>query len=218
MQKAHFRTDYARSALGDGEAPADPFDLFQTWFADAVREMPRDPNAMSLATVDPQGMPQVRIVLCKEFGPDGFVFYTNYESRKGADLAHRPDAALLFFWPPLERQVRIGGKVIRVTDAESDTYFQERPREARIGAWASPQSRPIADRATLESAVEAARQRFEGLEVPRPPHWGGYRLVPVQFEFWQGRPSRLHDRVIYRREDRDHAKADIPWNLERLAP
>ena len=167
---------------------------------------------MSLATVDEAGCPSVRIVLCKEFDAHGFVFYTNYDSRKGRELARNPNACLLFFWPALERQVRISGVVSRVADAESDTYFGQRPRAARIGAWASPQSEVIADRAVLETRTAQFEQRYGGgIDPPRPPQWGGLRLAPQCFEFWQGRPSRLHDRLRYVRKDGG-------WERARLAP
>lgn len=212
--KTHFRTEYERASLHEDAVPNDPLDLFRLWFDMAVQVVDRDPNAMSLATVGADGQPQVRIVLCKEFSAEGFVFFTNYQSRKGQDLSHHPRASILFFWPVLEQQVRICGSVVPVDAEASDQYFQERPRDARIGAWASPQSRVIPDRSTLENWLAEQRQHFGDTDlVPRPPHWGGYRLIPESVEFWQGRPSRLHDRLYYSRR----CPGD-PWQRERLAP
>jgi pyridoxamine 5'-phosphate oxidase len=212
MAKANLRTEYQLSTLEEDDAGSDPHALFQRWFEDAVQAGGRDPNAMSLATVDPAGRPSVRIVLCKEFDPRGFVFFTNYASKKGRELAGNPHACLLFFWAQLERQVRICGRVDPVAGAESDAYFAERPIEARLGAWASPQSEAIAGRAALDERLAQARQRFAGDPAPpRPPNWGGYRLVPDSLEFWQGRPSRLHDRLLFTR-------AAGQWARVRLAP
>jgi pyridoxamine 5'-phosphate oxidase len=175
----------------------DPFQLFDTWFAEARASEPNDSNAMALATVDAAGQPSVRMVLLKGHGPDGFVFYTNRESRKAGELAAMPRAALLFHWKSLRRQIRIEGAVTRVTDAESDAYFASRGRDSQLGAWASDQSRPLDARATFEARYEEARARFEGGAVPRPPHWGGYRVVPEQIEFWQDREHRLHERRLF---------------------
>jgi pyridoxamine 5'-phosphate oxidase len=214
MPKTNFRTEYERASLVDDAVPDNPLDLFRLWFEMAVQVIDRDPNAMSLATVGHDGQPQVRIVLCKEFDERGFVFFTNYHSRKGQDLAFHAKASLLFFWPALEQQVRICGSVQPIDAAASDQYFGERPRDARIGAWASPQSQVITSRDSLEQSLEQQKRRFgaEGL-VPRPPHWGGYRLSPDSFEFWQGRPSRLHDRIAYAR-----TATAAPWQWQRLAP
>jgi pyridoxamine 5'-phosphate oxidase len=209
---ADLRTEYRRGELREDEAGFDPYALFRHWFDEAVAGGGRDPNAMSLATVDNAGQPSVRIVLCKEFDSRGFVFYTNFSSRKGEELAGNPHAALLFYWADLERQVRISGPVEKVDAAESDLYFGQRPRSARIGAWASPQSQTIPGRALLEERTAAMEQRFAGqADPPRPAHWGGYRLAPRMIEFWQGRPSRLHDRLLY-------THRDGAWQRTRLAP
>jgi pyridoxamine 5'-phosphate oxidase len=177
----------------------DPFAVFDSWFADAQASEPNDPNAMALATVDAAGQPSVRMVLLKGHGPDGFVFYTNREGRKAADLAVVPKAALLFHWKSLRRQVRIEGPVTLASDAESDAYFASRGRDSQLGAWASDQSRPLADRATFEARFEQVRARFDGGDVPRPPHWGGYRVTPQRLEFWQDRAHRLHERRVFTR-------------------
>lgn len=175
----------------------DPFQLFDTWFAEARASEPNDSNAMALATVDASGQPSVRMVLLKGHGPDGFVFYTNRESRKAGELAAVPKAALLFHWKSLRRQIRIEGAVTRVSDAESDAYFASRSRDSQLGAWASDQSRPLDARATFEARYEEARAQFEGGAVPRPPHWGGYRVAPERIEFWQDRAHRLHERRLF---------------------
>lgn len=172
----------------------DPFELFDTWFAEARAGEPNDPEAMALATADADGQPSVRMVLLKGHGPSGFIFYTNDGSDKGRQIAANPKAALLFHWKSLRRQVRIEGAVERVTAAEADVYFASRGRDSRLGAWASDQSRPLDRRETFEARVAEAATRFEGGEVPRPPHWGGYRVVPDQIEFWEDRSARLHHR------------------------
>jgi pyridoxamine 5'-phosphate oxidase len=210
---AELRRDYAKAALTEKDVDPDPIRQFERWFGEAIKSELPEPTAMTLATVDASGNPDARIVLLKGVDMRGFVFFTNYESRKGAELAAKPAATLLFHWVELERQVRIEGVVSKVSAEESDRYFATRPREARLGAWASPQSRVIADRGWLERELAAARERFAtaGETVPRPPHWGGYRVAPQAIEFWQGRASRLHDRVRYRSEA-------SRWRIERLAP
>jgi len=208
---ADLRTDYKRAALDERDVDRDPFVQFRHWFDAAVAAKVPEPNAMTLATVDADGKPAARIVLLKDADAQGFTFFTNYQSRKGRELAARPAAALLFFWPELERQVRIEGAITKVDPVVADDYFAKRPRLSRIGAWASPQSEALADRAALEARFEDAEQRFPGEMVARPPHWGGYRLTPDIFEFWQGRRSRLHDRIVFAREG-------AGWRIGRLAP
>ena len=216
MKIADLRTEYMRETLDESDVAPDPYRQFEHWFAEAVKAQLHEPNAMTLATVDSRGRPAARIVLLKVFDPRGFVFFTNYESRKGRELAANPGAALLFFWPELERQVRIEGLATPIDSAESADYFSGRPRSSQLGAWASPQSEPIGGRAALEASFAEAQARFADASrpVPCPPHWGGYRLVPDAVEFWQGRASRLHDRIRYRR-NREHAGA---WVIDRLAP
>ena len=178
----------------------DPFQLFDAWFAAARETEPNDSNAMALATADGDGRPAVRMVLLKGHGPHGFVFYTNRESRKAAEIAANPQAALLFHWKSLRRQIRIEGPLTLATDAESDAYFASRHRDSQLGAWASDQSRPLDARATFEARFAAMQARFEGGPVPRPPHWGGYRLTPNRIEFWQDREHRLHERRLFVRD------------------
>ena len=178
-------------------ADTDPFQLFDEWFAQAKASEPNDPDAMALATATPDGRPSVRMVLLKGFGPGGFTFYTNLDSRKGAEVAANPNAALLFHWKSLRRQIRIEGALSLATDAESDAYFASRSRDSQLGAWASDQSRPLDSRATFEARFDEMQKRFEGQDVPRPPHWGGYRLTPTHIEFWQDRAHRLHERRVF---------------------
>ena len=180
---------------------SDPFTLFDQWLAQARESEPNDPGAMTLATAGSDGRPAARIVLLKGHGPDGFVFYTNEQSAKGGQLAANPAAALLFHWKSLRRQVRIEGAVERVPDAEADAYFATRGRDSQLGAWASDQSRPLDGRATFERRFEEMKQRFDGQDVPRPPHWGGYRVIPDRIEFWTDREHRLHERRLFTRAD-----------------
>ena len=179
----------------------DPFTLFDSWYAEAKESEPNDPNAVALATADAEGRPSVRMVLLKGHGPDGFVIYTNRESRKAGELAANPQGALLFHWKSLRRQIRIEGPVSWATDKESDAYFASRGRDSQLGAWASEQSRPLDSRETFEQRFAEMAAKFEGKDVPRPPHWGGYRVTPTRIEFWQDRAHRLHERRLFTRED-----------------
>jgi len=210
---AELRREYQRASLAEADVDPDPLRQFQRWLHEAVQAELPEPTAMTLATVAADGTPAARIVLLKGVDAGGFLFFTNYQSRKGAELTARPAAALLFHWVELERQVRIEGAVSKAAPEESDAYFATRPHLTRLGAWASPQSRVIPDREWLERELAAARERFaaQGEHMPRPPHWGGYRVAPTSLEFWQGRASRLHDRLRYRRDG-------TLWQLERLAP
>ena len=200
-------------ALDSFEEANDPVRLFALWMAEAEASEPVDPNAMAVATVDADGLPNARMVLLKGADERGFVFYTNCGSAKGLELAEHPEAALLFYWKSLHRQIRMRGVIGSVTDAEADTYFATRSRESRIGAWASDQSRPLANRETLQSRYDSFVAKFDGTDVPRPPHWHGYRLVPLEIEFWMGRTHRLHDRLAFRR-----ASPGAPWIKTRLYP
>ena len=209
---ADLRRDYRASVLEEVEASADPIQQFERWWQDVLNAELPEPNGMTLATVGSNGRPSARIVLLKGFDQRGFTFFTNYDSRKGKELAETPHGAIVFWWEPLERQVRIEGTVERLTDAESDAYYHSRPKSSRLGAWASPQSQMIDSRQILEDKQQALEQQYEGIKnVPRPPHWGGFRLVPDRIEFWQGRSSRLHDRLCY-------VKTDTGWSRMRLAP
>lgn len=202
-----------RLTSGDFTQADDPLALFESWFADAQASEPNDPNGMALATVDAEGMPNLRMVLLKGHDADGFVFYTNTQSQKGQELLGQGKAAGLFHWKSLRRQVRLRGPVEVVSDAEADAYFQSRPRDSRIGAWASQQSRPLESRFALEKAVASYALKFGIGEIPRPPHWTGFRIVPTYLEFWRDGAFRLHDRVVFRRED-----ASQPWSRTRLYP
>lgn len=207
---AGIRTDYALKTLDESQADRDPLKQFGVWMVEAIHAQVPEPTAMTLSTVGASGRPAGRIMLLKGVDPQGFVFYTNYQSRKGRELAARPVAALTFMWKELERQVRIEGTVEKVSAAESDEYFATRPLGSRVGAWASPQSEPIASREWLERRWSALAVEH-GTSPPRPEHWGGFRLAPDYVEFWQGRQSRLHDRVAYTREAGG-------WKIARLAP
>jgi pyridoxamine 5'-phosphate oxidase len=211
MPLADQRTDFVRHGLREEDADPDPLRQFQLWFDQAVAAGEPEPTAMTLATCTPDGKPSARIVLLKICDQRGLAFFTNHHSRKGRELTNNPFAALVFNWPTLERQVRVEGTVEIVSEAESDEYFATRPLGSRLGAWASEQSAVIPTRDELERQHRELEARYPDGQVPRPPHWGGYRVVPQVFEFWQGRPSRLHDRLRYRR-------VDGRWVLERLAP
>ncbi len=210
---AKLRQNYHFNTLSEKEAKANPFEQFNTWFEEALNSEIREPNAMTIATVSSDGHPSARIVLLKGYSDKGFIFYTNYESRKGKESAKNPYIAVLFFWDILERQIRIEGKVERLSAETSDNYFNKRPKLSRIGALASPQSQIITDRSIIEKNMQDLTKKYEDMEfVPRPEHWGGYIVVPSMIEFWQGRTSRLHDRLQYRLLD------DGSWKMERLAP
>ena len=212
MSIGDLRSEYTQRGLSESDLHADPIEQFRRWFEEAVAAGIREPNAMTLATATPDGRPSARMVLLKGFDSRGFTFYTNYESRKGRQLAENPWAALILFWVDLERQIRIEGRTERATIAESDAYFAIRPQESQLGAWASAQSQVLPDRTRLERRVEELRREYDGQEVPRPPFWGGFRVVPNTIEFWQGRPSRLHDRLRYLRQEQ------TVWSVERLSP
>ncbi|TGE18046.1 pyridoxamine 5'-phosphate oxidase [Hymenobacter elongatus] len=213
QQLADLRQTYAQRTLSEADVQADAVLQFRQWLDEALSAHLDEPTAMTISTVDAAGHPSARVVLLKGLPDDaGFLFYTNYDSRKGQDLAARPVAALTFFWPGLERQVRVEGRVEKAPAALSDAYFQSRPRSSQVGAWASPQSQAIGSREELEAQERQVEQRFAGQDpLPRPEHWGGFIVRPHRVEFWQGRPSRLHDRIVYERQGES-------WTLARLAP
>jgi len=211
MSIADIRKEYKLKSLGEGDVDSDAINQFTIWWNDAIDSNIEEVNAMTLATASKEGIPSARIVLLKGYNKDGFVFYTNYNSQKGKEIAENNHATLLFFWKELERQVNIRGTVEKVSDKESDDYFNMRPPTSRIGAWSSPQSSVISSRKVLEESEVKFREQF-GNNVPRPPHWGGYRVKSQSIEFWQGRASRLHDRLLYSLQENGS------WKIERLAP
>ncbi len=209
---AELRKDYSKASLDVSDTLERPTEQFQKWFKEAQEAQVMEPNAMTLSTISPEGRPDARIVLIKDVTEEGFTFFTNYQSRKGKELEQNPYAALTFYWPELERQIRIEGEVEKVAEPTSDQYFNSRPRGSQIGAWASPQSQVIANRGLLEIRKRDIEERFAGKEVTRPEHWGGYLVKPNRIEFWQGRASRLHDRIVYEQT------AKGSWTRTRLAP
>lgn len=220
---AKIRADYHQATLNETEVGSDPLLFFQKWFSQAEDAAITEVNAMTLATANTWGMPSARIVLLKGLDEQGFTFFTNYESEKGRHIAEEDSVALLFFWKELERQVRIEGSAHKITAKESDEYFHSRPIGSQIGAIASPQSQIITDRTVLENNVKAAETQFAQTEIPRPEHWGGYKVIPEKIEFWQGRSNRLHDRIVFFREPEiDNGEGQIPgfseWEIFRLAP
>ncbi len=210
MKLHNIRTDYQQHELTDCPAD-DPLRLFDSWLSEAIRQQVSEPTAMTLATATSDGKPSARIVLLKAYSATGFQFFTNYNSRKGRELAENNQAALLFFWPELERQVRVEGRVTKAPAADSDFYFESRPYESRISAVVSPQSQPVESRAALEQRWETGKEVIAHAPLHRPDYWGGYSLQPQLFEFWQGRPNRLHDRIVFRFENEK-------WTISRLAP
>lgn len=209
---ASLRKEYTKAVLDVNSVLQDPISQFTKWFDEAIAAKVPEPNAMNLATVNENGRPSSRVVLLKGIEDYMFVFYTNYQSRKGKELDNNPACSLTFFWPELERQVRIEGVALRVDEKRSEKYFQSRPRGSQVGAWASPQSTLISDRSLLEERAKQIEEKFKGQEIlPKPNQWGGFEIDPLMIEFWQGRPSRLHDRILY-------TKDDGVWKINRLAP
>jgi pyridoxamine 5'-phosphate oxidase len=209
---ADIRQDYSKASLDKKDVKLNPIDQFNHWFSEAIQSQVTEPNAMTLSTVTEDGRPSGRIVLLKGIENGKFIFFTNFQSQKGRELEKNPSCALTFFWPDLERQVRIEGVAARLNDSAAEQYFQSRPRASQIGAWSSPQSSIIENREILEARVKEMEKKFEGKEVlPKPHQWGGYEVDPFEIEFWQGRRSRLHDRMLY-------TKADGKWSIHRLAP
>ncbi|MDB9313435.1 pyridoxamine 5'-phosphate oxidase [Spirulina sp. CS-785/01] len=209
---ADLRQNYTKAGLHEQQAQSNPFHQFKTWFDQALKAQLPEPNAMTLATATPDGKPSARMVLLKDFDEQGFTFYTNYNSVKGQQLIANPWASLVFWWVELERQVRIEGRVEKLSPQESDTYFHSRPLGSQLGAWASEQSRAIPSQDFLEKQLAQYQQKYANQTIPRPPHWGGFRVIPVMMEFWQGRPNRLHDRLCYRLDQQGM------WQRERLSP
>ncbi len=210
-QIAALRKNYQLADLDESSIKSDPMEQFSLWFNAALESEITEPNAMILSTVSPEGSPSSRTVLLKGLESDGFIFFTNYESEKGRHISNNKNVAILFLWLDLERQVRITGKAVKLDTLASETYFKSRPVESQIGAWASSQSEVVPGREYLEEKFESMKQRFTDGEIPLPPFWGGYKVVPSKMEFWQGRPNRLHDRILYTRDDNE-------WKIERLSP
>ena len=211
MSIGEIRKDYLKSSLSENDVAIDPFTQFSKWWEEAINAHIEEVNAMTLATSTPDGYPSARIVLLKGFDQNGFVFFTNYTSRKGKEIEENPHVALLFFWKELERQVRIVGEIKKLDVAASDAYFNSRPEGSKIGAWASQQSEAIESREIMEERVSAIEEKFKSIEIYRPDFWGGYIVAPTSIEFWQGRSSRLHDRILY-------TKKEVHWDIQRLAP
>jgi pyridoxamine 5'-phosphate oxidase len=209
---ADLRKEYTFQGLSETDAHLNPFEQFKIWFDQALFAQLPEPNAMTIATATTNGKPSARMVLLKDYDERGFVFYTNYESNKGQQLVKNPWGAIAFWWAELERQVRIEGRVEKVSPAESEAYFHSRPKASQLGAWASNQSQVIDSREVLERRLQQLKEEYENKEVPRPPNWGGFRVIPTEIEFWQGRPSRLHDRLLYQRSE------DGSWRIQRLSP
>lgn len=209
---ADLRKEYTFQGLSETQVHSNPFAQFKTWFDQAIAAQLPEPNAMTIATATPDGKPSARMVLLKDYDERGFVFYTNYDSQKGQQLVANPWGAIVFWWAQLERQVRIEGRVEKISADESDAYFYSRPKGSQLGAWVSHQSQVVDCREVLERRLEQLNEEYENKDVPRPPHWGGFRVIPQEIEFWQGRPNRLHDRLLYRFLD------DGSWTIQRLSP